>query len=267
MSTIDIHAHAFPDPIAERAIARLEAECPWKAFAAGKVSELLASMDAAGVDVSVVCPIATKPDQAVGILCWCDAIRSERIEPFPSIHPDTPGAGQWIRRIADGGYRGIKLHPMYQQFAIDEPRLEAIYAAAVDGGLAVEFHCGRDIAFPPDDDRAAPARTARVLDRFGGLKVVCTHMGGWRMWDESDEQLIGRDVWMETSFSLEALGPERAGAMIRRHGVDRVLFGSDWPWARQGSDLTILAGVGLDADELAKVRGLNAAKLLGRTAG
>lgn len=263
MPVIDVHTHAFPDSLAARAIEKLEAECPWRTVGPGTVDGLLASMDEAGVDISVVCAIATKPEQAEGILAWCRDIRSERIAPLPSLHPDTPRAGEWVERIAEEGFVGLKLHPMYQQFAIDEPRMDGIYAACESLGLVVEFHCGRDIAFPLTDDRAEPARTARVLERFGRLKAVCTHMGGWKMWRESEELLVGRELHFETSFSLDDLPPERMVAMIRRHGPERVLFGTDWPWASQAGDLAKLRQLGLTEAELEGILSGNARRLLG----
>lgn len=265
MAAIDMHTHAFPDQLAERAIRTLEAECPWKAVGDGTLDGLIASMDAADVDVAVVCMIATKPDHAKSILAWCEKVRSDRIEPFPSVHPDTPKPGKAVDKIAKAGFAGMKLHPMYQEFAADEPRLDPIYAAAAGAGLVVAVHCGRDIAYPPDDDRAAPERFARVLDRHPSLRLLCTHMGGWRMWDESDDLLVGRAIHLETSFSTGERGTdtERIVNMIRRHGVDRVCFGSDWPWAPQKEDLDRLAGSGLTKAELRKILWSNAAGLLG----
>jgi 2-methylcitrate dehydratase len=68
---IDFHTHAFPDSLALRAIAVLEAEAPGvKAFLDERVSSLLASMDRAGIEKSVVCSIATKPSQYRAILSW-----------------------------------------------------------------------------------------------------------------------------------------------------------------------------------------------------
>ncbi|WP_211248521.1 hypothetical protein [Desulfobulbus elongatus] len=45
-------------------------------------------MARSGVERSVLCSIATRPEQFSPILDWSKAIRSERIEPFPSLHPD-----------------------------------------------------------------------------------------------------------------------------------------------------------------------------------
>jgi predicted TIM-barrel fold metal-dependent hydrolase len=262
MSIIDMHAHAFPDEIAERAISKLEAAAHWQAVSRGKVGELVESMDAVDIDISCVCTIATKPDQAEGILKWCEKIASERIEPLPSVHPKTPGAAKWIHRIADAGFLGVKLHPMYQDFDFDDPSMDEVYAACAEQGLFVETHCGLDIAYPSDDRRAAPARMLAVIERHPHLKLVCTHMGGWRAWDEVEETLIGRTVWLETSFSLAELGPQRAAELIRTHGTDKVMFGTDWPWASQKNELENFAKLDLTDSEARSVLYETAAKLL-----
>jgi predicted TIM-barrel fold metal-dependent hydrolase len=262
MPAIDIHTHAFPDSLAGRAIAQLQADCPWKAVGSGTVEGLLRSMDAAGVEAAVVCTIATKPDQAAGILTWCRQIASERIIPLASVHPETPDAAGWVRRIAEAGLAGLKLHPMYQAAAADDPRMLAVFAAATQAGLLVQCHCGRDIGFPDSDDRAHPRRLRAVIDQLPALKLLCTHLGGWRMWDQAERYLLGSPVHLETSFSLAELGPQRSAAMIRRHGTGKVLFGSDWPWADQAGDLALLRALPLDAAELDAIAHANARVLL-----
>ncbi len=261
---IDMHVHAFPDSLAGRAIEALEAACPWQAVGDGTVADLLASMGASGIDVSAVFTIATRPDQVEGILRWCEDIRCDRIEPFASVHPETPEPERWIERIAAGGFKGIKLHPMYQDFAIDERRMDRLYAACQDTGLIVAFHCGQDIGYPPDDDRAGAARLANMLPRWPGLRVISSHMGGWRAWGAAETHLLGMpNVWLDTSFSLEEMGAARAVRMMRRHGLDRVIFGTDWPWRSQDAGLAFLHGLGLSAAEEQAVRNSNAASLLG----
>jgi hypothetical protein len=264
MNVIDMHTHAFPDDLAGRAIARLEEDCPWKAIADGRVASLIESMDAAEVDVSIVCTIATKPDHVESIFNWCGKIRCERIEPLPSVHPDTPGAAKWVEKIARAGFAGIKLHPMYQGFTADEPRLNDIYAAAAENDLMVQSHCGRDIGFPPTDDRASPRRFRQILERFPKLRLICTHMGGWQAWDEADKYLVGTTACMETSFSLGERGGdiERMAAMIRRHGADRVMLGSDWPWNSQADEIANVRKLPLTAGEIRRILSSNAAAIL-----
>jgi len=264
MSAIDFHTHAFPDELAKRAMAKLEASSgPWKAKGSGTIKGLLASMNKADIDVSVLCPIATKPEQVKGILDWCDTVRSDRIEPFPSIHPQTPDPLSWLEKFADGGYAGIKLHPMYQNFAADDPAMFVVYGACAELGLAVAFHCGLDIAFADDDDRATPRRIRNIIDRFPDLNLIATHMGGWRQWDLAGELLVGTPVYLETSLSLAELEPQAAADMIRAHGANRVLLGSDWPWAIQKENIAILNSLGLNEADLRHILWSNAAKLLG----
>lgn len=263
MSAIDFHTHAFPDEIASRAMAKLQAAGGVPAYGDGTLGDLLRSMDQADIDISVVCPIATKPGQAEGILKWCRKIHGDRIEPFPSVHPDDPDAARWVARFAEEGFAGIKLHPQYQAFAADEPRMDPIYAAAAEQGLVITSHCGLDLAYPDDNDHASPVRFAKVIERFPSLPLVCTHMGGWRAWNLVDLHLVGRPVWLETSFSLEELGPQRAMDMIRRHGPDRVLFGTDWPWKPQDKELALASALALDPKEKNYLLWGNAAKLLG----
>ena len=264
MPVIDVHAHAFPDSLAPRAIAALEAEIDhkWRAFGNGTVTALIESMDAAGIDLGVVCPIATKPDQVKSIFKWCKKISNDRIIPFPSVHPDTPKVEKWLQRFAEARLPGIKLHPMYQQFWADEERMDPIYSAATDCDLAVEIHSGFDIAYG-DDDNASVERLARVMSRHPRMKLVLTHLGAWREWDNVRKHLVGSGVYMETSFSLDWLGPEGVEEIIRDHGPEHVLFGTDWPWARQDKEVDMLNALGLSEKEKDAILWSNAARLLG----
>jgi len=263
MGTIDMHVHAFPDKLAKRAIDTLQGNCQWEPVGNGTIAALTASMDKADVDISTVCTIATKPDQTAGIFKWCKKIHDDRIEPLPSIHPGTKKPEKWMARFANQNFAGIKLHPMYQNFAFDDPSMDRIYSAAADYGLLVVTHCGRDIAFPPSDDRASPKRIRRVIDRHTNMKLLCTHMGGWRMWDQVEELLVGQDVYFETSFSLAELGPKRATDIIQHHGTNHVMLGSDWPWGNQTEQVHLVEALGLSHHTTEAIRWGNAAKLLG----
>jgi len=264
MAIIDFHTHAFPDSLAARAIAALEAEADhvWKAKLDGRVSSLLASMDAAGVDRSVVCPIATKPQQFDGILQWCLAIRSERIVPLASVHPEAEDLVRQIGRVADAGLAGIKLHPMYQDFDADDRRLDVLYSTVAAAGLLLVLHCGHDIAYP-GSLQAHPDRIAAIIDRHPTLKLVATHLGGFKAWDLVRKHLVGKDVWMETSFTLGWMEPVEAMDIIRRHGPDRCLFGTDSPWADQAEEIARLRALPLTEAEKAAILGGNAERVLG----
>lgn len=262
MAVIDIHTHAFPDDLAPKAMAALEAGAGIDACGTGTVASLIESMDAAGIDQSVLCSIATRPGQFEKMLAWSHAIRSDRIEPFLSVHPDEPDAATQMLRVAAEGFRGVKLHPMYQDFHLDEPRVQPLFAGAREADLTIVLHSGFDIGFR-DDDRASPARVRKLADNWPGLKLVCAHFGGWQAWDEAVEHLVGADVTLDTSFTTQFLPSDRVAELIDRHGPDHVLFGTDWPWSDQTESVQAISALGLSDDSLTKVLSRNAAGLLG----
>ncbi len=245
---IDFHTHAFPDQVAANAIPALEKKGNVKAYLNGTVADLLASMDRAGIEQSVICSIATRPEQFRPILDWSQAIRSPRIIPFPSVHPADPDLEDHVRQVAEMGFKGIKLHPYYQDFFLDDPAMDPLYRAVADQGLLLVVHTGQDIGFPADD-RAAPQRILNLARQLPTLRLITTHLGGWNMWDEVRSTLTGLPIYMELSFSLDFLDQIRLRDMIESHPPGYVLFGSDSPWADQATTLKMLGRLGLD-DEM-----------------
>jgi hypothetical protein len=258
---IDFHAHAFPDAIAARAISQLEHGGGVKAFLDGTASSLLGSMDAAGIRTSVVCSIATKPEQFDPILKWSKAIASPRIVPLPSIHPKGPDAVGQAQRVAEAGLRGIKLHPYYQDFDIDDEALFPLYRVLDQLGLLLVCHTGFDFAFSRQR-RADPVRILRVLDRVPSLRLITSHMGAWDDWDEVERHLLGKPITMDISLSIDLLGRERARAMLLAHPADRILFGSDSPWSSQSATLDQIRSLELGPGREQQILGRNAAALL-----
>ncbi|MBN1699899.1 MAG: amidohydrolase [Spirochaetales bacterium] len=259
---IDFHTHAFPDHIAPNAIAALEAECSARTKHEGTVSSLLRSMDAAGIDIAIVCSIATKPSQFTPILEWSKTVASDRIVPLPSVHPADPAIAEKMKIISDEGFAGIKMHPYYQEFSLDEERVFPVYKACSEYGLLLVAHTGFDIAFPRDRI-ADPEKIMAVRARFPGLKFVATHLGGWYDWEEVERRMVGKPVYMETSFSLEDLPPEKVKAMIEGHPREYILFGTDSPWTDQREAIRLLRSLGLGEEREEAILYGNAARLLG----
>ncbi len=262
---IDFHTHAFPDELAERAMTALLEEGKKKsdvtAHLDGRVSSLLSSMDRNNIEKSVVCSIATKPSQFEPILAWSKKIRSDRLVPFPSVHPDDPGAPEKVSWIKDEGFRGIKFHPYYQNFSIDEIRLFPVYERITAEGLILLMHTGFDLAF--DRNRICdPERIVRVLENFPDLKLVTSHLGAWEDWDEVERHMIGKKIYMEISYSLDILDKERARKMITAHPAEYVLFGTDSPWTGQDRTLSLLKGLELEPALEKKILRDNALALL-----
>lgn len=261
---VDIHTHAFPDSVAARALEKLRSIAPEAhPYHDGRLSSLGESMRRAGIDCAAVCCVATRPEQFPRILEWCRLIASDRFLPFPSVHPQDPQAVERLRHVALEGFRGVKLHPYYQDFDLDDSKMDPIYACLEETGLIVVMHTGFDIAFPRVR-RCDPQRIVRVLSRFPRLRFVAAHLGGWADWDEVEKYLIGRPIFLEISYTLGLLPQERVRSMILAHPRDRVLFGTDSPWQDQKETLDRLRALHLGENWEQAILSANAWRLLGR---
>ncbi|HUT31695.1 MAG TPA: amidohydrolase family protein [Sedimentisphaerales bacterium] len=260
---IDFHTHAFPDELAPRAMRKLLEEAPdVRAYLDGTLSQLLDSMDKAGIEKSIVCCIATRPEQFDSIFQWCKQVRSERLIMFPSFHPLDPKWTDRMRQLKAEGFRGIKFHPFYQDFYVDEKRLFEIYEQVCREDLLVVMHTGYDIAFPRVR-RADPERLVKIKQAFPELKFITTHLGAWEQWDEVRQSLIGRQIYMEISFALEYLEAGTAREMIMNHPEEYVLFGTDSPWTDQQETLSMLKNLQLPGKKMQRILSGNALRLLG----
>lgn len=258
---IDFHTHAFPDTVAVKAIPTLEKVGNISAHTKGTVDALLESMDNAGIEKSVICSIATRPEQFESILKWSHAVKSSRIIPLPSIHPDDPDCVKHVYRIKEEGFAGIKMHPYYQNYFLADTSLTPFYEALSDSGLLLVAHCGFDIGFPRTRC-ADPAQILKLIKNFPTLRFVATHFGGWKLWDEVEEMLIGKEIFMEISFALKYLSKEQISRMIKQHPREYLLFGSDSPWDNQSICLQALSRLSLETELFTAITGNNAQKLL-----
>lgn len=258
----DFHTHAFPDAIAANAMKALLAETDAvRAWRDGTLASLLTSMDQAGIDRSVICSIATKPSQFDPILAWSRQIAGPRIVPLPSIHPADPDAVTRVKQVADAGFAGIKLHPYYQNFFLDDPNLLPLFRALAESQLLVVCHTGYDIAFPRIR-RCAPEQIDRLLRTVPTLRLIATHLGAWNDWQEVERLLLGRPLYLDISYSLEELPAERARELILGHPEDYILFGTDSPWQDQTAALARLRGLELGRQREEKMLCENAERLL-----
>jgi predicted TIM-barrel fold metal-dependent hydrolase len=260
----DFHVHAFDDDLALRAVRTLNESIPPECAAVldGTIGGLVRSMDEAGIGRSVTCPIATAPSQVGPILDWAVSIRSDRIVPFASVHPGCADMPAEVARIAAAGLLGIKLHPLYQGFAADERRMWPCYRAIADHRLILVLHCGLDLAFPADDERAHPERVLNVHRRFPEIPLVATHMGGWKRWEAVADRLAGTGVYLETSYSLDVAPQELLSQILDKHDADRIVFGTDSPLREQKEAVELVNRAFPDPEARRKVLRDNADRLL-----
>ena len=256
---IDVHAHVFPEAIKDRAVTAIGEYYQIPMNGDGAIQNLLHLGEQIGIVKYVVHNAATKPIQVKAINDFIANLQQndDRLISFGTVHPQLLGAKKEIERIITLGLHGIKLHPEFQGFKIDDEIMMPIYGA-IEGRLPMLIHMG-----DANVTSSSPKRLSKILKQFPNLVVIASHLGGYSMWDESMEYLVGKNVYFDTSSSLAFLAPETATNIIRSHGTDKVLFGSDYPMWLPGDELKRFLALGLSNEENEKILYSNAAKLFG----
>lgn len=273
---IDFHTHIFPDKIAACALRHLVENTRAYEHLYGPVSPhtdatmegLLASSRKAGLDFSLVLPIATSPQPSPTINDFAAIVnQTDGLRSFGSVHPLNPAFEAEMERLKGLGLRGIKLHPEYQGCFADGPETIAVVKAAAARGLWVIFHAGADIGMPPPV-HCTPERILRLRQAVPDARIILAHMGGYLLWEDVLQAVAGMDVYIDTSFCIPNHPDQHPlfAEIIRAVGPERVLFGTDSPWAAQKGTLQatelFLQEQGFTPDETEAILGGNAARIL-----
>lgn len=259
---IDFHTHIFPDLLAPRAIAKLIAFSPAdRNFTDGTAAGLTQSMKQHGVTQSVTLPIATKKEQVPIIIEQLTRLDRSVFIPFGTIHPDTENIDETVDLLKRNNIRGIKLHPEYQDFYMADQRYFPMYEALSAAGIIIVFHAGKDPG-PFTGDHALPLAFKTVRANFPDLKIVAAHMGGWKIWELIPGQLAGENLYFDTSAIYYLLDKNHFMNIARKHGTERLLFGSDSPWFDQGACIAWIDSLPLSDREKEDIFSANASNLL-----
>lgn len=257
---IDAHTHIWPDKIAPLALGGnlvpgLEARGD------GTVGGLTRDMEASGVDVSCCLAIANEARHVHRVNEFVAGIASERRISFGTVHVDLP-VEENLASLEEHGIKAVKIHPLFQRFALDDKRLWEILEA-LGSDYAVITHVGEGgDAFT--NSLSNPRMVRDIANRFPDLRLMACHFGGYKILDDAEEVLSGVDVVLETSWppTLATLRPERVRALIRRHGAERVIFGSDWPMTSPAEEIRAIEALGLSDSETKSVLGGTLAGIL-----
>jgi predicted TIM-barrel fold metal-dependent hydrolase len=262
MKVIDTHVHVFPPKVEPAAIKALSVPERVNKIG-GTLEDLLARMELLNIAQSWTVPVATKASQVASINAYAATQPRDTCVPFGAIHPDVENARAVLAEFRELGFPGFKMHPDYQDVKPTDPRMQAIFDAAVDFDLIAYFHAGDDVG--PRTRYGSPAEFAAVIEAYPRLKMVLAHMGGYRMWDEVEALLVGTgngNVYFDTAFTVTEMPTEQLLRIMRNHGLDRILFGTDSPWTYADNDIAFFNHQGLpDADLNALFHG-NAERLL-----
>ncbi len=257
---IDFHAHLFPDKIAQKATDQLIDYYHITPEAHGYFSELQKSAKASHVDGLVLLSSATKPSQVKDLNHFVYQTVQENPDyiGFGSIHYACRDIKGELHQVKELGLHGIKLHAEFQNFNIDDEKMFPIYEECILLNLPILFHLGDKTS-----DRSSPERLSNMLERYPELVVIGAHMGGVFSWDKAMKYLIGKNLYLDTSSVFGFLDPAIMVDMMRKHGMDKILFGTDFPLRLHQGQIDLVRSLPISDEEKEMIFHKNAEKLLG----
>lgn len=267
---IDFHTHVFPDKIAEKTIPYLMEHGNIPSYGNGKLSDLKEKMKISGTDISLVLPVCTKPSQFDSINKFAKVLNGEEnIYSFGGIHPDNDNIKEKLLFLKSSGFKGIKLHPDYQETYINDERYYNLIKTAVELDMYITVHAGLDVAYP-DDIHCPPEESAKLIDRiYNGVqnaepRIIFAHMGGMNQYDEVEKYLVGKPVYFDLAVVLYYSRDKKSQfeRIIKNHGADKILFASDYPWCDLKENVEIMNSLNLSDREKDLILYKNAVRIL-----
>jgi predicted TIM-barrel fold metal-dependent hydrolase len=227
---IDVHTHLMPERLFRAVRAYFRAHL-WQPRYEGTTEELVAELLAAGVGRFVFMPYAHRGDMSRSLNHWVANVQATFAPTcigFGTFHPDDEELMAELADEAFGhlGLRGAKLHPQVGRFGVDDPRLDPLYARAVEHGAVLLIHAGRR----PEPSEHVGARTfARLMRRFPKLRVIVAHAGADEFESFFDLCGVYEGVFLDTAMVFDRYlgGPPPIQRVLEFQ--DRVVFGSDFP--------------------------------------
>lgn len=228
MEIIDAHAHIYPEKIAQKATDAIgvfydiEMEMP-----AGTAERLLEEGSRAGITRYVVHSVATTAHQVRSINEFIkrEMDKYPQFIGFMTLHQDLTEkeVEEEVNWAIENGFKGIKLHPDFQKFNIDDPNVEKFYKSASDK-LPILLHMGDDRF-----DYSKPARLVNIAKKYPNVKFIAAHFGGYRCWDDAVVYKGLENVYFDTCSSLSFITPEKAKEIIDMLGAHKFFFATDFP--------------------------------------
>lgn len=261
---IDAHCHVWPDHIAARVLAARPAGLD--PVHDGTLDGLRRTMAAAGIGHAMVLGVASTARTVQRTNEWIGGVDRSQFTPFGTVHPDLPAEAN-LKSLHDNGIRGVKLHPLFQDLSLADPRVIELLRALAADGVIVITHAGAG-GSGTANERGTPAALRAALDAVPALTLIACHFGGYQRLGEAERLVVGSRAYLETSWPprLGDLDAERIRRLIRAHGADRVIFGSDWPMADPAAEIAAVRRLGLTAAETDAILGGTLAGLLGISA-
>ena len=261
MEIKDAHAHIYPAKIAQKATDTIGVFYDIKMeMPEGTADKLIEDGSRVGISRYVVHSVATTAHQVRSINEFIKQEKETHPEfiGFITLHQDLTEEEvkteiDWAK---ENGFKGIKLHPDFQKFNIDDENAEKFYKLA-SNRLPILLHMG--------DDRyeySKPYKLVKMAKKYPDTTFIAAHFGGYRCWDDAVLYKGLNNVYFDTCSSLPFITPQKAKEIIDMLGVDKFFFATDFPMWDAKNELERFNKIPLTDIEREMIFSANIKKLL-----
>jgi predicted TIM-barrel fold metal-dependent hydrolase len=274
---VDSHTHIFPPRLREQRDSYLRRDPGFAELYASpraklaSAEDLIASMDAAGVQASVAMNFGWG-DQSLcqetnDYILDAAARFPGRIVPFVAVQPLAGEAAlREVERCARAGARGVgEMRPYAQGFELADDCLAPVLAQAKVLQLPVALHCSEPVGHQyPGKGTTTPDRLYPFLQRYSDQTLILAHWGGglafYALMPEVRAAL--KNTYVDSAASHLLYDGAVFKVACELLGAEHLLWGSDYPLLSQAKDL-VRVRAALAPETADAVLGGNAARLLG----
>jgi predicted TIM-barrel fold metal-dependent hydrolase len=271
---IDCHTHIFPPEVRERRAEYVATEPTFEEMYAdpkakiATAEELLASMDEAGVDLSLVMGFGWLEQETIvrhnDYLLESAASGDGRIVAFCTVNMANEGAEEEIARCVAAGARGIgELRPESQGWELNGDAGQRLAAAAHKHGLILLFHVTEVGSHEyPGKEGLQLGAFYRFQMAHPDVRMIGGHLGGGLPMSapESQTAAIASHVWFDTAAQPYLYGENVLTKLAGGPFGGSIVMGSDWPLISQKRQIDVIRRAVPEAEG---ALGENAARLLG----
>jgi predicted TIM-barrel fold metal-dependent hydrolase len=246
MLIIDSHAHVFNSAVIENVAKKKEMsarlslqtdEGPARAGLEALENEIRSSE----VHCSIVLPTANAENIEKTNSSFIDiAGSSERIHTAGTLHPGYNRNRDELHRLYEHGIRGIKLCSFSQGFALHDPETISLFDTIKEENLeGYQFYVVMDTFYDASEyfgtdpaNNTTPALFADLVRNYPDINFIGAHMGGLNApFNEISEHIKSMDnLYLDTSNAAHTLENSEFVRLLKQHGPEHIIFGTDWPW-------------------------------------
>lgn len=166
---------------------------------------------------------------------------STLLYPAGTLHPDYPANRKELVKFKARNIRAIKLSSFSQRFALDAAATLAMFELIQTMNLEENndffvvldtFSTAHHFFDSQPEHTTTPQLLGQLIRQFPGVNFIAAHMGGLAApYDDIVTHLPPMDnLFLDTSNAAHVLTQTQFVSLLKRHGPEQIVFGTDWPW-------------------------------------